>query len=115
MHGTRRNTQWETAAFFTYESEIGGEPIPIGAEPPPFTAMSVGVSRLGASTGRSTIHWKTFDMSAKAGVNYVEQKPTQIFFDVGETHKDVIVKILPNQVFKVRARAHSFLAKVVPR
>ena len=93
--------QWETAAFYTYESEIGGEPIPVGAEPPPFTAMSVGLSRLGASTGRSTIHWKTFDMSAKAGVNYVEQKPTQVFFDIGETHKDVIVKILPNQVFKV--------------
>jgi hypothetical protein len=93
--------QWETAAFFTYESEVGGEPIPIGAEPPPFTAMSVGISRLGASTGRSTIHWKTFDMSAKAGVNYVEQKPTQVFFDIGETHKDVIVKVLPNPVFKV--------------
>ena len=58
-------------------------------------------SRLGASTGRSTIHWKTFDMSAKAGVNYVEQKPTQVFFDIGETHKDVIVKVLPNPVFKV--------------
>ena len=40
-------------------------------------------------------------MSAKAGVNYVEQKPTQVFFDIGETHKDVIVKVLPNPVFKV--------------
>ena len=28
--------QWETSSFFTYEEEVGGEPVAAGETPPPF-------------------------------------------------------------------------------
>ena len=60
--------QWETAAFYTFDAESGGAPIPFGS--PGYydqaTQMKVGITRLGSSVGEARVKWKTFDMSAVA-------------------------------------------------
>ena len=63
--------QWETAAFFTYESEINGRPVGPDEKPPRYTEMMVGMARLGSEKGIARVQYETFDMSAKAGKNYV--------------------------------------------
>ena len=68
--------QWETAAFFTYESEIDGRPVGPDEKPPRYTEMMVGMARLGSEKGIARVQYKTFDMSAKAGKNYVAVPPT---------------------------------------
>ena len=91
--------QWETVAFYTYEGEINGVPVPFGEPNPPVTKMSVGVARLGCSEGRAKFQWSTFDMSAKGGVHYKTVKPTWVVFEDGETYKDLVVEIYPRDNF----------------
>ena len=91
--------QWETASFYTFESEIDGQPVPDGVEPPPFTRMKLGISRLGSSKGTARCQWSTFDMSASAGVHYIEVKPTWVEFKDGESLKDVTLDILPAESY----------------
>ena len=91
--------QWETATFFTYESEINGLPVPFGDPIPDYTRMSVGITRLGSSEGEARVKWQTFDMSAKAGVHYKEVKPTEVVFKNGENHKEVILDVIPSDSF----------------
>ena len=62
--------QWETAAFYTYDAELNGEPVPFGDPQPSATKMTLGIARLGSSEGTSRVQWQTFDMSAKAGKHY---------------------------------------------
>jgi hypothetical protein len=62
--------QWETAAFYTYDAELNGQPVPFGDPQPSATKMSIGIARLGYSEGTSRVQWQTFDMSAKAGKHY---------------------------------------------
>jgi len=91
--------QWETAAFYTYESEINGVPVPFGEPDPPVTKMSIGAARLGSCEGQAKFQWSTFDMSAKGGVHYKTVKPTWVVFEDGETYKDLVVEIYPRDIF----------------
>ena len=83
------------AAFYTFESEVDGKPVPEDEPVPDVTKMSVGLARLGSSNGIAKCRWRTFDMSAIAGRHYRAVASTEIVFEDGETHKDLIVDIIP--------------------
>ena len=86
--------QWETAAFFCYESEEGGKPVPPDQQPqPPITYMSLTICRLGSAEGKARCQWRTFDMSARAGVHYKGVEETWVDFEDGETMKDVKLEV----------------------
>ena len=92
--------QWETAAFYVFEAEgKDGEPIPDGEPVPKYTELTVGVTRLGDYSGVARVQFKTFDMSALEGVNYVPVRPTWVEFQDGEIKKDVVIKVIPASSF----------------
>jgi len=91
--------QWETAAFYTFESEVNGQPIKHGDPEPPTTEMTLGIVRLGSSHGISRVRWNTFDKDAIAGKHYVEVAPQWVEFLHGETHVDVTIAVKPNSTF----------------
>jgi hypothetical protein len=64
--------QWETAAFYTFEAEVDGQPVPFGEPEPPITKLTLGIVRLGSSKGVSRVKWSTFNKDAIAGKNYVQ-------------------------------------------
>jgi hypothetical protein len=93
----------QTASFYTYEAEIDGEPLPDGISSAEytseFTEVSLGMTRLGSAIGTASVSYRSFDMSARAGANYVEVPPTTVEFQDGETHKEIIVRVIPLEDF----------------
>ena len=92
----------QTASFYTYETEVDGEPLPDeipDEEYPAYTELSLGMSRLGSASGAASVSFRSFDMSAEAGKNYEEVPPTTVNFADGETHKEITVRVIPNKTF----------------
>jgi hypothetical protein len=105
--------QWETAAFYTFDAESGGAPIPFGS--PGYydqaTQMKVGITRLGSSVGEARVKWKTFDMSAEAYKHYVPMPYTEVVFEDGCSHKDVYVSVIPTPGFEGTVEFGLFIDK----
>ena len=118
--------QWETSCFYTYECELDGIPVSEDQlrrahekarkqrestnelqdvkdreDGTLHTTVVLGVTRLGSSDRRASIRWCTLDdRSAKPGVHYVPVSGETIMFEKGETHKTVVLKVLPSRSFE---------------
>ena len=109
---------FKTASFYTYETEVKGEPLSPDVpkeDYPPYTEMSVGLSRLGAADGTASVSYTAFDMSARAGVNFEPIPPTTVTFEHGESHKEVIVRVMPNKTFAGTVEFGLFIDKATAK
>ena len=89
--------QWETACFYTHERDASVVTRSSAKQSGRMqkSHLSIGVTRLGHCGGKASVRWRTFDISAVAGKHYAPVHNQLIEFQDGETHKDLIVQVIP--------------------